>query len=115
MQEVQECTPTVKPVCNTVYQTICTDSAGYNVPSAGYSGKIKRDDSESVRLSGKIKEESATSDRIKRDNVPFTAFSAVGTGQQDEFTAPPSSTSALYSVPEAAYKPPTCQQVHFST
>ena len=104
VQEIKECT-TLQPVCNTVYQTVCTDSAGY-------SGKIKRDDSDSVRLSGKNKEDSAQSDRIKRDNVPFTAFSSVPqTGHHDDLTAPVSSASALYSVPDTGYGSQSCQQV----
>ena len=108
MQEIQECT-TLQPVCNTVYQTVCTDSAGY-------SGKIKRDDSDSVRLSGKIKEDSGQSDRTKRDNVPFTAFSSVPpTGHHDDLTAPVSSASALYSVPDTGYGSQSCQQVFLSS
>ena len=99
VQEVQECT-TLQPVCNTVYQTVCTDSAGYSVPSAGYSGPIKRD----IVPSG-------YSGRIKRDNAPFTAFGTVSTGHHDDLTAPVTADSALYSVPQTDYGTQSCQQV----
>ena len=114
MQEVQECT-TLQPVCNTVYQTVCTDSAGYTVPSAGYSGPIKRDIVSSAEYSGRIKRDivpsAGYSGRIKRDNAPFTAFGTVSTGHHDDLIAPVTADSALYSVPTTDYGTQSCQQV----